>query len=297
MSAFIVEIERADCLGGMALLSRGQMLGGGRYMVERLIGRGGMASVYLASDRTRREKVAVKLFAGDFVSGKRSDSSIVPGQPWLGAQITHPHLVEVYDSGRVSLEGSSYGFLVMEFIKGGTLAGLLFRRWRLPARKALPFMAQLASAVACLHEAGVLHGDIKAANVFLNRTDMVKLGDFDLARLIDSGSGSSTTAAMGTPAYLSPEVCRGESLTRKSDLYALGVLFWEMVTGTLPFNAKGVIDMARKHLYEPVPSARSLYADIPAELDQLITDMMAKDPHIRCQSANVVLARLQLLQA
>ena len=195
--------------------------------------------------------------------------------------------------------------LVMEYLSGGNLT--LQIKSGIAIDQSINWIKQLLGAVTYAHDKGIIHQDIKSANIFLNSQGNVKIGDFGLARKTDSFYSESlniaSSAALesslrqkrGTPAYMSPELCYGEIQDERSDIYSLGVLFFELLTGQLPFEAEGMIELARQHISQPIPSIIRLNAAVPSILDDVIKRMMAKEKDERYQSARQILNEIEKL--
>ncbi len=259
----------------------------GRYQVVRKLGAGGMANVYLAEDQELGRRVAIKILndrhANDdqFVERFRREAK-------NAAALSHPNIVSIYDRGEA--EGSYY--IAMEYLDGRSLKELIVSRGPAPARVAVDYARQILSALRFAHRHGIVHRDIKPHNVLVDGEGRVKVTDFGIAR---AGASQMTEVGsiVGTAQYLSPEQARGSGVDQRSDLYSLGVVLYELLTGTVPFNGDTPVEIAMKHLSqvpEP-PSARR--PDVPHELDLVVTRALAKDPHERYQSAEEMDADLE----
>lgn len=269
------------------IFSRGEKLENGHYTVVKEIGVGGMGVVYHCRDELLTRDVAIKMLLPELMSDKKN-LEVFRQEARLAAQLEHPNLVTVYDIGVEERHGKQHHFLAMEYLTGGNLA-IRLQDSPLSLEHALNWMKQLASGISFAHKRGVIHQDIKADNIFITNEGDLKVGDFGLARLLAGRVGAGNTKIMGTPAYMSPELARGEPQDHRSDIYSLGVLFFEMVTGSLPFRAKGMIEMAMKHATAAVPSIRRQNPEAPEVLDKVIRRMMAKMAEDRYQSAADVL--------
>jgi serine/threonine protein kinase/outer membrane protein assembly factor BamB len=235
--------------------------------------------------------VAIKMLLPELMADK-ANVEIFRQEARLAAQLEHPNIVTVYDIGLEERQKKHHHFVCMEYLPGGNLATRLAIE-RLEVELCLNWMKQLAAGLAFAHRRNVVHQDIKADNIFITNEGDLKIGDFGLARLlVGRVHYDATIKGMGTPAYMSPELCRGEPQDERSDIYSLGILFFEMATGQLPFKARGMIEMATKHSSAPIPSARRINPLIPEVLDKLIRRMMAKLPEERYASMAEVLTLL-----
>jgi serine/threonine protein kinase/outer membrane protein assembly factor BamB len=270
-----------------AIFSRGEKLENGHYTVVKEIGVGGMGVVYHCRDELLTRDVAIKMLLPELMSDKKN-LEVFRQEARLAAQLEHPNLVTVYDIGVEERHAKQHHFLAMEYLTGGNLA-IRLQDSPLSLEHALNWMKQLASGIAFAHKRGVVHQDIKADNIFITNEGDLKIGDFGLARLLVGRVGAANTKIMGTPAYMSPELARGEPQDHRSDIYSLGVLFFEMATGSLPFRAKGMIEMAMKHATAAIPSIRRQNPDAPEVLDKVIRRMMAKMAEDRYQNAADIL--------
>ncbi len=270
-----------------AIFSRGEKLENGHYTVVKEIGVGGMGVVYHCRDELLTRDVAIKMLLPELMSDKKN-LEVFRQEARLAAQLEHPNLVTVYDIGFEERHGKQHHFLAMEYLTGGNLA-IRLQDSPLSLEHALNWMKQLASGISFAHKRGVVHQDIKADNIFITNEGDLKIGDFGLARLLVGRVGAANTKIMGTPAYMSPELARGEPQDHRSDIYSLGVLFFEMATGSLPFRAKGMIEMAMKHATAAIPSIRRQNPEAPEVLDKVIRRMMAKMAEDRYQNAADIL--------
>jgi eukaryotic-like serine/threonine-protein kinase len=259
----------------------------GRYQVVRKLGAGGMANVYLAEDQELGRRVAIKILndrhAGDdqFVERFRREAK-------NAAALSHPNIVSIYDRGEA--EGTYY--IAMEFLDGRSLKELIVGRGPAPVTVSVEYARQILQALRFAHRHGIVHRDIKPHNVLVDAEGRVKVTDFGIAR---AGASQMTEAGsiVGTAQYLSPEQARGTAVDQRSDVYSLGIVLYELLTGTLPFNGDTPVEIAMKHLStvpEP-PSARR--PDVPRDLDLIVMRALAKDPADRYQSAEEMDADLE----
>jgi serine/threonine protein kinase len=253
---------------------------GGRYRVEGELGRGGMARVYRGTDLVLGRPVAVKVLSsqyaedGTFVSRFRREAQ-------AAARLNHPNLVQVFDTG--SDDGVHY--IVMEYVEAKTLADYLAGGGRIMPDRAIELAESVCDALAVAHSQGVIHRDVKPANIMVTRDGHVKVTDFGIARVTTNETVEQTAAVLGTASYLSPEQAQGGAIDQRSDLYSLGCVLYEMLTGRPPFTADSPVAVASKHvLQEPVPPSR-LNRDVSPELDAIVMRALAKNPDDRYQDA------------
>jgi eukaryotic-like serine/threonine-protein kinase len=253
---------------------------GDRYAVGELLGRGGMAEVYLATDQVLDRPVAVKVLGGwlahdgTFVERFRREAL-------ASARISHPNLVAVFDTG--SEDGVHY--IVMEHVRGETLADVLRRDGRLPPNRATKIATSVADALGVAHAAGIVHRDVKPANVMLTPDGSTKLMDLGIARSMDGESITRTSSILGSAGYISPEQARGDPVDRRSDIYSLGCVMYEMLTGRRLFEADDPLAVAYKHVHEaPIPPT-SLEPSVPPTLEAVTLRALEKDAAARFQTA------------
>jgi eukaryotic-like serine/threonine-protein kinase len=261
----------------------------GRYELEELVGTGGMSSVYRAHDRLLERDVALKVLHeqftsdGDYVERFRREARSV-------AQLSHPNIVTVIDRG----EQSGRQFIVFEYIDGENLKTLLDRKGPLPEREAIGLILQVARALGFAHEHGIVHRDVKPQNVLLNGDGEAKVTDFGIARSQDVHGGlTQTGTVMGTSDYISPEQARGARVDAQSDVYSLGAVLYELLTGEVPFPGDNFVAVALRHINEPVPSVRAKRPDVSPRLDAAVRRAMAKDPRDRFGSMEELCAELK----
>ncbi|HVM02866.1 MAG TPA: protein kinase, partial [Acidimicrobiales bacterium] len=259
-----------------------------RYEILRQVARGGMAEVYLARDQLLDRRVALKVLFPE-LSVDRSFVERFRREAQSAANLSHPNIVSVYDWGE---EDDTY-FIVMEYIDGRPLSALLRAQGPLLADRAASIGADVAAALAFAHRNGVVHRDVKPGNVLLDANDHVKVTDFGIARAANSTENlTQTGAVMGTATYFSPEQAQGYGVDRRSDVYSLGVVLYEMVTGRPPFAGDNPLTIAYKHVREaPVPP-RQINPAIPAAFEAIVLQAMAKDPDDRYATADELRADL-----
>jgi eukaryotic-like serine/threonine-protein kinase len=253
----------------------GQLLDG-RYRVESLIARGGMATVYLGTDTRLERTVALKIMHAELASDEDFVRRFV-GEARSVAQLSHPNVVTVYDQGA---DGQVL-YLAMEHVPGQTLRDLLSSRGRLSPREALDVMAGVLGGLAAAHDAGIAHRDVKPENVLLNDSGAVKVADFGLARLLVQTSQTKTGMIIGTAAYLAPEQVAGGAADARTDVYAAGVMLFELLTGRQPHTGDTPLAVAYKHVNEVVPPPSSAVPGLPPALDALVALATSRDPELR----------------
>jgi beta-lactam-binding protein with PASTA domain/predicted Ser/Thr protein kinase len=259
----------------------------GRYRILRKLGAGGMANVYLAEDQELGRRVAIKILndrhANDeqFVERFRREAK-------NAAALSHPNIVSIYDRGEA--EGTYY--IAMEYLDGRSLKELIVSRGPAPVKVALEYARQILSALRFAHRHGIVHRDIKPHNVLVDGEGRVKVTDFGIAR---AGASQMTEAGsiVGTAQYLSPEQARGGAVDQRSDLYSLGIVLYELLTGEPPFQGETPVEIAMKHLSHAPEPPSALRPDLPRELDWIVMRALAKDPEDRYQSAEEMDADLE----
>ncbi|MFE6052134.1 protein kinase [Kitasatospora sp. NPDC056446] len=269
----------------------GFSLGNGRYVLQRLLGEGGMASVHLAYDSVLDRQVALKSMHSElgrddsFKERFRREAQAV-------ARLEHPNIVTVYDSGEdIAPDGSSTPYIVMQLIDGQGLREAINEAigqyGAMPAEAALRVTVGVLNALEASHDMGLVHRDIKPGNVMFDRKGNVKVMDFGIARALESGVTSMTQTGMvvGTPQYLSPEQALGKPVDARSDLYSVGVMLFEMVTGQLVFDGDSAFSIAYKHVQEEPPAPSTLNRSVTPDVDAFVAQALRKDPAHRFQSA------------
>jgi serine/threonine-protein kinase len=249
----------------------------GRYAVEAFIAHGGMASVYLATDTRLERRVAVKVLHAH-LSDDPETVARFEREARAAARLSHPDVVAVYDQGT----DNGRAFLVMEFVPGANLRQVVRDRGKLSTGEAIAVMDHVLAALGAAHAAGLVHRDVKPENVLVTADGRVKVADFGLARAV-SGSTVTTTGSvlMGTAAYLAPEQFEHGTADERSDVYSAGVVFFELLTGTTPFQADSTYALLSKHANEDIPSPSTRAAGIPPQIDGLVTWAASRDPQER----------------
>ena len=261
------------------MITRGQMIND-RYEIIRSIGEGGMANVYLALDTILNRKVAVKILRGDLAEDEKFVRRF-QREAISASSLNDPNIVEVYDVG----EDDGKYFIVMEYVQGLTLKQLIKKRGSLTLPEVVDIMLQLTSAVAHAHESYIIHRDIKPQNVIILEDGRVKIMDFGIAVALNAGEFTQTNSVMGTVYYIPPEQANGGAATTKSDIYSLGILMYELVTGHVPFKGDNPVEVAIKHMNEAIPSICEYDPEMPQSIENIILRAAAKNPKNRYDSA------------
>lgn len=256
----------------------------GRYEVVSHIGQGGMADVFLAVDTILNRQVAIKILRADLSSDTVSILRF-EREAQAAASLAHPNIVEIYDVG----EYKDHHYIVMEYIAGKTLKQVIRSRGPLVNEEAVDIMKQLCSAVAEAHSRGIIHRDIKPQNVIVKADGSLKILDFGIATALGSVQLTQANNVMGSVHYLAPELAKGEPASFQSDIYALGIVLYEMLSGDVPYKADQAVQVALKHMREPMPSVRAINSTVPQSLENIITRCTAKDPSLRYPNAEEML--------
>jgi tRNA A-37 threonylcarbamoyl transferase component Bud32 len=261
-----------------------------RYSEPRLIGHGGMGDIYLAEDRQLGRKVAVKVLAERFARDEALRSRFTREASAAARLSSEPHVVTIYDVG----EFQGHPFIVMEYLGGGTL-GERARDRAVHPHEALDWLHHVAQALDAAHARGIVHRDVKPANLLFDDRGEIRVVDFGVARVIDETTGQLTAAGtvLGTAGYISPEQASGEPASAASDLYALGIVAYELLTGGRPFERGSATAEAYAHLHEPVPPASERGVGLPRSIDAVFSRALAKDPAQRYPSAKVFVDALR----
>ncbi|OZG27555.1 serine/threonine protein kinase [Williamsia sp. 1138] len=257
-----------------------------RYELGETLGFGGMSEVHLARDLLLHRDVAIKVLRADlardptfYLRFRREAQN--------AAALNHPTIVQVFDTGEATTPEGPLPYIVMEFVDGETLRDVLRAEGHVKPRQAMTWIADVAAALHFSHQNGIVHRDVKPANVMIDKSGAVKVMDFGIARVLaDTGNSVTQTAAViGTAQYLSPEQARGESVDARSDVYSLGCVLFELLTGEPPFTGDSPVAVAYQHVREDPPTPSSVLAGVPAELDSVVLKAMSKNPANRYQSA------------
>lgn len=260
-----------------------------RYMIVTSLGEGGMADVYLAVDTILNREVAIKILRGELSS---DPVTLLRFQREANAasKLDHPNVVDVYDVG----ESEGRHYIVMEYVRGRTLKQLISQRGALDKREAVDIMMQLASAVQHAHENQIIHRDIKPQNVLVKDDGTVKITDFGIALAHDAVQLTQNDAVLGSAHYLAPETTRGEPASNQIDIYALGIVFYELLSGSVPFKGENPVQIAMKHLREDVPGIRDFNPTLPQTIENIIIKATVKNRKLRYQTAQEMLNDLKL---
>lgn len=248
----------------------------GRYKLEKHIGGGGMSNVYQAHDMILDRDVAIKILRYDF-SSEEDMHRRFQREALSVTSLTHDNIVTIYDVG----EDGDIHYIVMEHVKGKTLKEYIAEHAPVSPAKAVQIMKQLLSAIEHAHDHHIIHRDIKPQNILLDEEGNVKVTDFGIAMALSATSFTQTNSVLGTVHYLSPEQARGGTATRKSDIYALGIVLFELLTGQLPFKGESAVSIALKHLQAETPSVRAINPAIPQSLENVVLRATAKKPEDR----------------
>jgi len=250
-----------------------------RYQIIRTIGEGGMANVYLAYDTILNRSVAVKVLRGDLATDEKFVRRF-KREAISASSLTHPNIVEMYDVG----EDDGNNFIVMEYVDGKTLKSLIKRRGALTLAEVIDIMLQLTSAIACAHESYIIHRDIKPQNVMILDDGRVKITDFGIAIASNAADLTQTNSVMGSVHYLPPEQANGTGATIKSDIYSLGILMYELLTGKVPFKGDNAVEIALKQMKEEIPSVCEHNPEIPQSIENIVLRACAKNPKNRYET-------------
>ncbi|MDO5635331.1 MAG: protein kinase, partial [Micrococcus sp.] len=267
----------------------------GRYLVRSRLARGGMSTVYLALDRRLEREVALKVMlphlAEDPVLVERFER-----EAKTAARLAHPQVVQVLDQGHDEAGTDVLAYLVMEVVPGHTLRRVIREDAPLPPAAALRIIEAVLDGLSAAHEIGIMHRDVKPENVLVSPAGHIKVADFGLSRATTAHT-SSGQSLVGTVAYLSPELVSGASADARSDVYAVGIVLYELLTGQQPYTAANPVQVATQHLHRRVPPPSRLVASVPEALDDLVLWCTEKDPALRPADATAVLREVQRLRA
>ena len=261
---------------------------GNRYERLEKIGTGGMGDVYKAHDRRLDRIVAIKILKQQY----NEDSNFIKKfkrESLAAASISHPSIVSIYDVGSEENQKETVHYIVMEFIDGKTLKELIQDENKIPEKRALNYAIQIAEALKVAHSKNIVHRDIKSQNIMITRDDRVKVTDFGIARIADNTTVTATNAIMGSVHYFSPEQARGGKVDNRSDIYSLGIVIYEMLTGKLPFDAENPVSVALMQVQSNMPMPSDSVPGISKETDLLVKKLTMKDPEDRYENAQAVI--------
>ena len=252
-----------------------------RYKIIEFIGSGGMANVYLARDMILDRDVAVKVLRFDLAN----DEDIIRRfrrEAQSATSLSHPNIVNIYDVGE---EGNIY-YIVMEYVDGQTLKQFIQNQHPIPLEQAIDIMMQITSAIGHAHQNNIIHRDIKPQNILIDKQGRVKITDFGIAVALSSTTITNTNSVLGSVHYISPEQARGGLASKKSDVYALGIVMFELLTGRPPFQGESAVSIALKHLQSKTPRPSEWNPDLPQSVENIVLKATAKDPYYRYNDAD-----------
>lgn len=262
-----------------SMIVKGQKIND-RYEIIRVIGEGGMANVYLAEDVILKRKVAVKVLRGDLANDEKFVRRF-QREALSASSLSHPNIVEIYDVG----EDDGNFYIVMEYVDGKNLKQLIKRRTKLSLPEVIDIMKQLTDGIALAHDSYIIHRDIKPQNMLILENGLVKITDFGIAVALNNTQITQTNSVMGSVHYLPPEQAAGKGATVRSDIYSLGIMMYELITGKLPFKGENAVEIALKQMKEPMPSVRDSDPSVPQSVENIIIKACAKNPKNRYASA------------
>lgn len=268
-------------------MSRINQIIAGRYIIKELIGQGGMADVYLAQDQILDREVAIKLLRSS-LTGDPIYVTRFHREASAAAALRDKNIVQIYDVG----EDEDNYYIVMEYVPGQTLKELIYKRGALHYVEAIDIMKQVVSATSKAHALGIVHRDLKPQNILVTDSGVVKIADFGIASIQSLSQVTQTDTIMGSLHYLAPEIARGEKASNQSDLYALGIVFYELLRGEVPFNGDSPVNIALKHMRDEIPSIKSFNSSIPQSVENIIIKATAKNTKDRYAFAKDMLEDL-----
>ena len=254
------------------MIMKGQKISD-RYQIIKSIGEGGMANVYLAYDTILDRNVAVKVLRGDLSNDEKFVRRF-QREALAASSLSHPNIVEVYDVG----EDNGEYYIVMEYIEGKHLKNLLKKRGKLTLSEAVDIMLQITDGLSAAHDSYIIHRDIKPQNIMILENGLVKITDFGIAMAMNATQLTQTNSVMGSVHYLPPEQASGQGSTLQSDIYSMGIVMYELITGELPFKGDNAVEIALKHLKEPIPDIREKVPNVPNSIYNIIKRATAKNP-------------------
>lgn len=261
------------------MITKGQKIND-RYEIIKSIGEGGMANVYLAHDLILDRDVAIKVLRGD-LAGDEKFVRRFQREALAASSLSHPNIVEMYDVG----EDNGTYYIVMEYINGKTLKQLIKKRGALTISECIDIMVQLTDGIDQAHASYIIHRDLKPQNIMIQDSGEIKITDFGIAMALNNTQLTQTNSVMGSVHYLPPEQASGKGATVKSDIYSMGILFYELLTGSLPFRGDNAVEIAFKHIKNDIPSIRETNPSIPQSIENIVLKATAKNPKNRYSSA------------
>ena len=261
------------------MIMKGQKISD-RYQIIKAIGEGGMANVYLAYDTILDRNVAVKVLRGDLANDEKFVRRF-QREALSASSLSHPNIVEVYDVG----EDNGQYYIVMEYVEGRHLKDLIKKRGKLTLSEVIDIMLQITDGMTVAHDAYIIHIDIKPQNIMILENGLVKIMDFGIAMALNGTQLTQTNSVMGSVHYLPPEQANGKGATLQSDIYSMGIVMYELLTGKLPYKGDNAVEIALKHLKEPLPSIREELPNIPQSVENIIIKATAKNPKNRYADA------------
>ena len=261
------------------MITKGQKIND-RYEIIRSIGEGGMANVYLGYDNILDRNVAIKVLRGDLSNDEKFVRRF-QREALSASSLAHPNIVEMYDVG----EDDGLYYIVMEYIDGLTLKQLLKKRGSITLSEALDIMLQLTDGMGHAHDSYIIHRDLKPQNIMIKDDGQIKITDFGIAMALNSTQLTQTNSVMGSVHYLPPEQASGKGATIKSDIYSMGIIFYELLTGKLPFKGDNAVEIALKQMRDPLPSIKEDNQEIPQSIENIILKATAKNPKNRYSDA------------
>lgn len=268
------------------MIEKGKLISG-RYEIIKNIGEGGMANVYVGYDKILNRKVAIKILRGDLASDEKFVRRF-QREALSASSLSHPNIVEMYDVG----EDDGIYYIIMEYIEGKTLKQLIKKRGSITLSEAIDIMLQLTDGIAHAHDSYIIHRDLKPQNIMIKEDGSVKITDFGIAVALNSTQLTQTNSVMGSVHYLPPEQASGKGSTIRSDIYSMGILFYELITGSLPFKGDNAVEIALKQMHDPIPSVRRKDSSIPQSVENVILKSSAKNPKNRYTDAKEMHADL-----
>src|SRR5699024_10859451 len=264
---------------------------GGRYEIKEKVGGGGMGIVYKARCRLLNRFVAVKVLRDEFVSDEQFIKNFRK-ESQAAASLSHPNIVGIYDVGVEEGEEHDIHYIVMEYIDGKTLNEIIKEKGKLSSTETIDYSIQIAEEIEHAHKNQIINRDIKPHNIMVTKDGRIKVTDFGIARAVTSSTLTATSSVVGSVHYFSPEQARGGFTDEKSDIYSLGIVMYEMITGSVPFNGDSPISIALKHVQEEVTPPSEINSDVPQGIEAIINKCLRKNSVERYKDARELIADL-----